>query len=91
MTTRTRSTRLEVRTTLEERTLIDRAVAESGTDLTSFVVAHVTDAAMRVLADRDRFALSPDAARAWEDLNARPARDLKGLRQLFERSSPFGS
>ncbi len=91
MTTRTRSTRLEVRTTPEERTLIDRAVAEAGTDLTTFVVAHVTDAAMRVLADRDRFVLSSDVAHAWEELNRRPARDLVGLRRLLERPSPFHS
>lgn len=41
-TTRSRSERLEVRTTKEERALIDRAVAEQGTDLTEFVVSHPT-------------------------------------------------
>ncbi len=88
-TTRTRSKRLEVRTTPEERSIIDRAVEESGTDLTTFVVTHVTDAALRVLADRDRFVLSPDAQRSWDELNRRPARDLPGLRKLLERPTPF--
>ena len=41
-TTRTRSERLEVRTTKDERSLIDRAVAEQGTDLTEFVVSNLT-------------------------------------------------
>ena len=87
--TRARSRRLEVRTTEDERTLIDRAVAEAGTDITTFVVSHVTDAALRVLADRDRFVLLPAAARAWDAINAEPAREISGLRALMRRPSPF--
>ena len=37
-----------------------------------------------------RFELDTAAAEAWEALNARPARDLPGLRRLMERPSPFG-
>jgi uncharacterized protein (DUF1778 family) len=86
---RARDRRLEVRTTAEERTLIDRAAQASGTDLTSFVVTHLTDAARMVLADRDRFLLDPAAATEWDRINDAPARDLPGLRRLFERPSPF--
>ncbi len=86
---RRRSKRLEIRTTPEERELIDRAVAETGGDLTSFVVGSLADAARRILADRDRFVLSPEAAKAWDALNKRPARDLPGLRRLMERPPPF--
>lgn len=86
---RKRSRRLELRTTPEERELLDRAVAVIGTDLTDFVVSHASDAARRVLADRDRFVLDPEAARAWEEINSRPARDVPGLRRLMERPSPF--
>lgn len=89
-TSRKRSRRLELRTTPDERDLLDRAVAAVGTDLTDFVVSHASDAARRVLADRDRFVLGPQAARAWEEINQRPARDLPGLRRLMERPSPFG-
>jgi uncharacterized protein (DUF1778 family) len=88
-TTRTRDKRLEVRTTAEERALIDRAAASTGTDVTSFVVTHVTDAAQRVLADRQRFELSPEASAEWDRINRRRARDLPGLRRLLERRSPF--
>ena len=42
MSTRLRSERLEVRTTKDERDLIDRAVAEQGTDLTEFVISNLT-------------------------------------------------
>ena len=88
-TSRRRSRRLELRTTPEERDLLDRAVSVAGTDLTDFVVSHASDAARRVLADRDRFELDPKAARAWEEINSRPANDLPGLRRLMERPTPF--
>lgn len=86
---RTRSERLEVRTTPEDRALIDRAVAESGTDLTEFVVTNLRAAAQRVLADRTVFVLNADQRAAWEHLNRRPARSLAGLRELMDRPSPF--
>ncbi len=88
-TTRLRSERLEVRTTKDERSLIDRAVAEQGTDLTEFVISNLTVAARRVLADRTEFRLDEDAAEAWDAVNHRRGRDLPGLRRLMERPSPF--
>lgn len=87
--TRLRSERLEVRTTKDERALIDRAVAEQGTDLTEFVIASLTVAARRVLADRTQFVLDAESAEVWEAINRRRARDLPGLRGLMERPSPF--
>jgi uncharacterized protein (DUF1778 family) len=86
---RRRSRRLELRATPEERELIDRAAAASDTGLTEFVISSAVDAAQRVLADRDQFELDAVAVEAWEALNARPARDLPGLRRLMERPSPF--
>lgn len=86
---RRRSRRMELRTTEEERALIDRAVVASGSDLTEFVVTHASEAARRVLADRQSFELDADALIAWEELNARPARELPGLAALFRRPSPF--
>lgn len=86
---RRRSRRLELRTTPDERDLIDRAAAATATGLTEFVVGSAVDAARRVLADRDRFELHPSAVEAWDAMNARPARDLPGLRRLMERPSPF--
>jgi uncharacterized protein (DUF1778 family) len=88
--TRRRSRRLELRTTASERDLIDRAVSESETDLTEFVVGNAVEAARRVLADRERFVLDEQALVEWDAINAVPARDLPGLRQLLERPSPFG-
>ena len=88
-TGRRRSRRLEVRTTPEERALIDLAVTASGIDLTSFVVKNLTVAARRVLADRSEFTLGPDAQRVWEEINRRPARNLPELREFMQRPSPF--
>jgi uncharacterized protein (DUF1778 family) len=86
---RSRSERLEVRTTLEDRELIDRAVAASNIDLTEFVVVNLRSAAQKVLADRSEFRLQPDAKEAWEAANRRPARTLSGLAKLMKRPSPF--
>lgn len=86
---RSRSERLEVRTTPEDRALIDRAVAISETDLTEFVVSNLRVAARRVLADRVEFTLDDESREAWERINRRPARDLAALRQLLDRPSPF--
>ena len=87
--TRRRSRRLELRTTPDERELIDRAVAASGNDLTAFVVGSAVTAAQRLLADRQSFALDATQQQAWEALNTSRARDLPGLRALLERPSPF--
>jgi uncharacterized protein (DUF1778 family) len=81
---------MDLRTTPEERDLIDRAVEATGGDLTEFVVSNSVAAAQRVLADRDRFELDSASLAAWEALNARPARDMPGLRRLMQRPSPFG-
>ena len=88
-TKRTRSERIEVRTTPEDRSLIDRAVAAADTDLTSFVMSNLTVAARRVLADRTEFALDAKDRATWDAVNDRPPRDLAGLRALMDRPSPF--
>lgn len=86
---RRRNRRMDLRTTTEERELIDRAVRASGTDLTDFVITHASDAARRLLADRDHFDLDPVALKQWEDVNSQPSRDLPGLRRLMQRPTPF--
>lgn len=87
--TRARDRRLEVRTTPEERRLIDRAVDAVGTDLTSFVITNLLDASRQVLADRDHFVLTNEVALQWDEINEMPARELSGLRRLMDRPSPF--
>lgn len=86
---RARSARIKVRTTPEDRRLIDEAVAASGMSLTEFTVSNLRTAARQVLADRTEFVLGADAQEAWEELNRRPARDLPGLRAFMAGPSPF--
>ena len=86
---RRRNQRIEVRATPEDRVLIDRAAAATGTSPTAFVLSSVTTAARQVLADRTEFVLSPEAAAGWEAIDERPARDLSGLRELMRRPLPF--
>ena len=86
---RTRSERIEVRVTPQDRKLINDAVAACGTGLTEFVVSSLRTAAHEALADRTVFVLDADAQQEWEDLNSRPARDLAGLGRLMSRPSPF--
>jgi uncharacterized protein (DUF1778 family) len=88
-TKRRRSERLEIRTTPEDRALIDRAVAETNSDLTEFAISNLTMAARRILADRTEFRLTPEAFEAWEALNNRPARELPSIVALMQRPSPF--
>lgn len=90
-TTRLRQERLEIRTTKDERALIDRAVAEQATDLTEFVISNLTIAARRVLADRTEFTLDAASAAAWEAVNRRRPRELPGLRRLMDRPAPFST
>jgi uncharacterized protein (DUF1778 family) len=84
-----RSERLEVRTTPQERQLIDRAVAASGLELTEFVVSNLSIAANRVLADRSEFVLDEAGRKRWDELNSEPARSLASLKKLMARRSPF--
>ena len=86
---RTRSARLEVRMTPQDRKLVDDAAAARGTVLTEFVVSSLRQAAHEALADRTVFVLDADAQQAWEELNDRPARRLTGLEQLMSRPTPF--
>jgi uncharacterized protein (DUF1778 family) len=88
-TIRKRDQRIEVRATVEERALIDQAVASSGSDMTTFVLTNLLDASRRILADRVSFGLSFHAAAEWDRINSLPARELQGLAALFERPSPF--
>jgi antitoxin (DNA-binding transcriptional repressor) of toxin-antitoxin stability system len=62
---------------------------ERGDSVTVTRGNNLTDAARRVLADRDHFSLSAEAAAEWERINRRPAEELSGLRRLMQRPSPF--
>lgn len=88
-TARARSERIEFRTTNETLQLVRRAAELERTSLTEFAEANLILAAQRIIADRTEFALSAEAAAAWDAINAHPAKELPGLRRLMDRPSPF--
>ena len=89
MSARSRSDRIEFRTTPETRQLIERAVAVSGGTFAAFAEASLVVAAQRTLADQQVFELSPQVAEAWNRINDRAARALPGVRALLDRPGPF--
>jgi uncharacterized protein (DUF1778 family) len=79
--------RLSLRVEERDRELFDRAADANRETLTQFLVAGGRERAERLLADRTRFQLSPDA---WEELVAimdRDARPNPQLAKLFSRRS----
>jgi uncharacterized protein (DUF1778 family) len=85
----TKSERLAVRLSEEQRELIDRAAETEGRTVTDFTVQATVAHARDVLADRRLFLLS-DAA--WTELNAildRPASHHPRLEKLFDSPSIF--
>lgn len=52
--------RLELRLEPERRQLLDEAASATGMSTSAFVLAHATEAAQGVLADRVSFVLPPD-------------------------------
>jgi hypothetical protein len=50
---------------------------------------HRRMAAQKVLAERKEFRLDTEALDAWDRINQRTARSLKGLCELMDRPSPF--
>jgi len=81
--------RFEFRISSEDRELFERAAAAVGEPMSTFATDELRIAALRVLADRTVFQLSPVESALLEELMDRPARDLPGLRSLMERPSPF--
>lgn len=73
----------------ETKRLFETAANSRGVSVARFLEETATAAARRELADRTSFTLDSQQAKAWEDLNNEPAKDLAGLRELFNRPSPF--
>ena len=81
--------RFEFRISTADRELFARAADAVGTPVSTFANEQLRIAALRVLADRTEFVLSPVEAALFDEMLERPARDLPGLRELLDRPSPF--
>lgn len=69
------------------RRLLDEAAAASSMSTSAFVLAHATEAARAVLADRTTFALPDERWDAFSDLLDRDERTMPGLAAFFARPS----
>jgi uncharacterized protein (DUF1778 family) len=79
--------RLELRLESDKRQLLDAAAKATGMSTSAFVLAHATEAARDVLADRTHFVLPPDRWTAFLELLDRGERPVDGLAAFLSRRS----
>lgn len=84
----TRSRRIEIRVTEDERALEEAAASAQGETLSEFVRRAARREAEHVLTERTRYVIDEDAAARFLDALEHPSADVEsGLRRLFERPS----
>jgi uncharacterized protein (DUF1778 family) len=86
---RAKTERLNIRTTEDEKALLEQAADASHQGLSQFVLRSALRSAGDVLADQTRFVLPADTWQAFAALLDRPARVLPTLREAASRPSPF--
>ena len=84
---RRKDDRLELRLEPANRRLLDEAAAATSVSVSAFVLAHATEAAREVLADRTSFVLPDDRWDAFIQLLDRDARPMPGLAAFLARPS----
>lgn len=89
MTTIARDSTLQLRISTEDKDRIRDAAAQSGLDLSSFVLMHAKAAADAVLAENSRLELSDEGFQEFLEALDAPARSLTGLAALLNKPSPF--
>jgi uncharacterized protein (DUF1778 family) len=87
--TQRKDNRLELRLEPGRRQLLDEAAAASGMSTSAFVLAHATEAARDVLADRTSFVLPAERWDAFVQLLERPERPQPELAAFLARPSIF--
>ena len=87
--TQARETRLNLRATARQDTLIRMAARVSSKTVTDFILDSASNAAEQVLADRRWFMLDDSAWAAFEDLLDRPAVLKPRLAELLSEESNF--
>jgi uncharacterized protein (DUF1778 family) len=84
----TKTRRIEIRITEEERDLEQAAAAVSGESLSEFVRRAARHEAERTLAERTRYILNEEAAQRFLTALEQPSPDVeRGLRRLTEKPS----
>lgn len=86
-----RSSRLGLRTTEAQETILRRAAEVSQKSLTDFILDSACLAAEQTLLDQRLFVVSGTDAQAFIRLLDRPAKSNAGLKRLFAKPSPWES
>jgi len=84
-----RSDRLQLRVSPQQRMVIQRAAEASHETVTDYVVRHAVSAAKNDLADRRYFALDEAAWTEFQSLLDRPASHKPELDRLFAQPEPW--
>lgn len=79
--------RLELRLEPDRRQLLDAAAKATGVSTSAFVLAHASEAAREVLADRTHFVLPADRWTAFIELLDRDEQPVEGLAAFLARRS----
>lgn len=87
MAVKARTERLGIRTSAEQKELLEAASDLEGTSLSEFVLSHATAAAQMLLADRRYFFLSHQRWAEFSNRLDEPAREVSGLRDLMKLPS----
>lgn len=81
----TNPARINLRTSLEAKAIIERAAALMGTTVSGFMLLHAYEAARRVVADNETLLLSQQAFEAFASNCENPPPPNAALRQLMAR------
>ena len=81
--------RLQIRVDSQRKQLLERAADAAHQNLSAFVLAAASRHAEEVLAERTAIELSPQAAQAFSDALAQPARVNERLAAALDRPQRF--
>lgn len=84
-----RSSRLGLRATAQQETVLRRAAEVAHKSLTDFVLDSACQAAEQTLLDQRLFMVSSGQYQALMDLLDQPEQSNSGLRDLFSRKAPW--
>lgn len=91
MTTAARSSRLGLRATPQQETVIRRAAEVSNKSMTDFILDSAYQAAEQTLLDQRLFLIDGNQSQALLSLLDRPEQDNPGLKDLLSRRAPWNT
>ena len=88
VSTKQKETRLSIRATEPEKTILMQAAEARHTNISQFVLQASLDAAHAVLVDQSEFRLTPEQWEVFCDRLDAPAQEIAALRELFKEVEP---